>query len=1337
MPLCQIGRIIILCILILLCICILYWRRKTEGFQVPIPPVFACKSNEQQIKCPDERQATCCKVTGEYSAYIGLRKADSMMKAINPEQSRANYRAVDKTTEAYKADTFVREAYDAYQELVDAAEEANDTTDITEPPPEMITISGGLGKFDTSISSIPWDADLSDMLQSETVWGYVSPEASKSIWNKVYYNGYFSDLGNLGSDDAGKFTYSSPVIGIDVHDPNAGAAVAVTDFLLMNVVAPRIQSVFTITNIGAAVSSSTKKLKTAIEKTTKSIGPQIKKILGPVKGRILQTKLAQRASAIFEKLFAKKMAKFATQKGVAIGVAEANVAIVGAATAGAGVPQAQGIATIITGTLEVLSNIMMAVSIIMYPVLEQLIDGEGMCPPNYKSLQSVIPQAAETAISTFVPIVGDLIDLFYPYVCFRKPRDELIAGLVLFVTGNFLPAIALFITAGVKDEQDGTPWVVLKKRLEEQPYTEDSTLSVAYASQIIPHLDGNGVGILPPPLEDFKIQTASGAIQSRPWCNFANPIMLDRMANFYYKNALGRLEYNDNGTAYFTYISRFIGVVASSELSCDVVCTMTTVEFDPVSGNNVDISGMSPQYRRFYFIKGETDPDGYFTVTGCTNQDDTGPDATSTSADDGNYVPSLPKVFNIIKKQQQIDNAALLGGIGTGIIGAGLQMGGGIAGAVVNAVASQAINEGLTKAAGKALPKDATPKDGSYIFKSDNGLILKTINDYFIIDRGTVIETAFGYGPEIDFCAGSQLTMEQCTDQDRLRSVVDKYHAENPRLRIKVIYAIEPRGTDACYYKWEETNYDPATNDERIDYRMKEIILYYKLMDYTTCVWKMDQFGSYETAAAIYKQPRSIPIPVALRMPDKPIAKYPTRKPVKDPKTGVITAWVPTHPSKPFYVPRPLPPKAVLGAKSSCESRAQIEKSITDFNEAHRDKKIENVVKGWTSAPNRCDYLVDMLRIVGGKQAIQRESVSIMVEDKEGKGLFSRVSDGSDKINSGTFIQDTTPLLSATDTSGGVLGYKAVISALQTTFNNIIKPIIIQKPEAKLPEIASSANKSIEKLSQLVFNSQTLKACPQKKCADPDILKAIHTAYNNDSNPKEQYDVDVHTMTKILKAGVASDDECDVIFSDQKQVFSDILNDPIEVVNSGRSYRFKLTPTGDACSGIPYTVLPSAYRDVSNNAIGVRSESTTIYDADTGNIGFRVPPLMQTDCRKGSILTAIKGYLARTNARDNPNDIHTYKSVDWSFNAGSNICEYKVTKNVQRGRKLYKDVETYLRATVKASTLTAEEYDLDEIDIDEGGGATRDGIPVNLPFLSSYEESKRSQKVNVISMNFP
>jgi hypothetical protein len=240
----------------------------------------------------------------------------------------------------------------------------------------------------------------------------------------------------------------------------------------------------------------------------------------------------------------------------------------------------------------------------------------------------------------------------------------------------------------------------------DQPYTP-RTMS----DTLNPPNDPNGI------YTDVKI----------PYCNFAHPTMLNRMAQFYYNNSLNNPYLNADGTITIQMIMRFLGVTASSELSCDVVCDIAFISYDPVSGENLSAyvgcnykddpnwENCSYCFRRFYFIKGANDPQGIFTVTGCTFADYTAPDAMVKSSDIGsNLVPSLPKTWNKQNKSASIFDYnnivanvkngniiknALIGELNVGIMLAASKIGavgGGVAGAGIRGGVAAGAQAGLT-----------------------------------------------------------------------------------------------------------------------------------------------------------------------------------------------------------------------------------------------------------------------------------------------------------------------------------------------------------------------------------------------------------------------------------------------------------------------------------------------------------------------------------------------------------------------------------------------------------------------------------------------------------------
>jgi hypothetical protein len=140
------------------------------------------------------------------------------------------------------------------------------------------------------------------------------------------------------------------------------------------------------------------------------------------------------------------------------------------------------------------------------------------------------------------------------------------------------------------------------------------------------------------------------------WVDFANPIMLNKMAQFYYDASRKCISTTPDGMVSFQYISKFYGLISTTELTCDVQCEITEIKFNPNTGMKicevivpVDDKTLGAHYhdRRFYFFKdmgnstinrinqrtNEAEFDELmgdnlkiYIVTGCTNVDGTAPD---------------------------------------------------------------------------------------------------------------------------------------------------------------------------------------------------------------------------------------------------------------------------------------------------------------------------------------------------------------------------------------------------------------------------------------------------------------------------------------------------------------------------------------------------------------------------------------------------------------------------------------------------------------------------------------------------------------------------------------
>ena len=92
-----------------------------------------------------------------------------------------------------------------------------------------------LSNFDAEITSIPWDAENMNYLQSKIVWGHVSMDASKSIFTKMYIEKALSDPKNLAKDPKENLLYHSLFLGESAYDPNTATLLTLADTTISSV----------------------------------------------------------------------------------------------------------------------------------------------------------------------------------------------------------------------------------------------------------------------------------------------------------------------------------------------------------------------------------------------------------------------------------------------------------------------------------------------------------------------------------------------------------------------------------------------------------------------------------------------------------------------------------------------------------------------------------------------------------------------------------------------------------------------------------------------------------------------------------------------------------------------------------------------------------------------------------------------------------------------------------------------------------------------------------------------------------------------------------------------
>jgi hypothetical protein len=230
-------------------------------------------------------------------------------------------------------------------------------------------------------------------------------------------------------------------------------------------------------------------------------------------------------------------------------------------------------------------------------ILSSYIPDDAVCPAGSFNIRDAMTQLPGGALGweiiSNIPGFGDGLSAFGPYLCSKMETSP----------------------SGIKYLGE----VVLKKPRVAPGYFYDSTLSL--------YCDINKAAMSPdePSFNDVRKYVTNAltgnAIKNFPywqssgippvWVDFSDKTMLNKMANFYYKNARRLSESNYDGTYSFEYISKFYGVIASSELSCDVQCEITKITYYANSGSiqskyivPVDPeNGTTYHDRRFYFYE--------------------------------------------------------------------------------------------------------------------------------------------------------------------------------------------------------------------------------------------------------------------------------------------------------------------------------------------------------------------------------------------------------------------------------------------------------------------------------------------------------------------------------------------------------------------------------------------------------------------------------------------------------------------------------------------------------------------------------------------------------------
>jgi hypothetical protein len=336
-----------------------------------------------------------------------------------------------------------------------------------------------------------------------------------------------------------------------------------------------------------------------------------------------------------------------------------------------------------------------------------------------------------------------------------------------------------------------------------------------------------------------------------------------------------------------------------------------------------------------------------------------------------------------------------------------------------------------------------------------------------------------------------------------------------------------------------------------------------------------------------------------------------------------------------------------------------------------------------------------------------------------------------------TYIQDSTPVLSSLDTSGGVLFYKGITDSIVGLYNTVVQNITAVNPLKVLKEDIKSANTTVTNIVASAAANLQITGCPNVKCSDPVVLQSIANSYNTTNSAIiAQYGTETNTMTQITKAGVSGPNTCDVLFTNIYKFYDDFLYPATAEKNNTIAKRFTMANMGNCSLRAAAGSIPV---DLSSNAVGIIPPSSVV-----------TPPFnitaCQINCRDPAIIASVKAKANTIISADT--SIPNFTTLLQSFANGPNTCEYYMRKDVTRTNRVTqktataKGIPTYITAkfTLEPGNCTFTLGSVDEFDpelvsikMDPITGlqtAYVKGLVVEPPYLFNFDNTVPSARVN-------
>jgi hypothetical protein len=809
----------------------------------------------------------------------------------------------------------------------------------TPPPPLLdeviLDIGGAFGDIDAS--RIPWDAENKELLPSEALYGTVPSQVSSTLFSKMNEANQLGDIQNLPMDETtNNIMYQSPEFQQEEGAESAEQTAFDISMQVATVLATTIMGEIAESYADAKIEKNAAKKAGAAGDAGKGAGKGAgaagdagkaasKTVVPPV-----QTSAAKGVNlskvdtkAVSPKKFGKfdnlkfstskvnKMASKAGSKGKNSAKMLAMVALKAGKKMTKLINKLLIFSMVLSMSLKIIPVVgptlatiydMVITPIVLVLSLSGVIDGaiskaadpEGCCPNGSKALDLIIPAPVNDLLLGNIPIIGDIFGFFYPYVCSEDGTGKLTYKITLttpkYISYQWLTSYH-FSWPEYNCRGGLTPRILGKKFTGSGyewnngglgPYTDMNRVIADHRnfSQTMRKLVYGKI-------EDSEIQYI--LTPSRPffYADFTEPKMLIDMAQFYYNWAINDPYPNDDGTVTIEYISKINYIAASSLYTCDAMCEMVSITFDPLTGTEYSETVTFDRDRRFYYRVNPSQPAPNFWENSANTAWTTLDDRYDLAVNDlNNYIyqnrfnnSSLNANILLSAYRQELDTKERLEFITqiatsnyakTGIYGTFDQsiIDFNIAARTardtltnlqrdylsgVNSNDNSNIRNKLSTIVGlsnelwnfhKGLPYSSidTYRNNQYRLsgctKVDATASSAAAPDPSNLEEDVRYFTNFNVLPYIKRCNGVNMNINKCIDPSNIELIIYNYYIQNENKRIKTIHNIKAKGRNACEFTWDEVEYNSSTRIEtNFKSKVQTTVLYQQ--DLSSCTFDL------------------------------------------------------------------------------------------------------------------------------------------------------------------------------------------------------------------------------------------------------------------------------------------------------------------------------------------------------------------------------------------------------------------------------------------------------------------------------------------------------------------